>query len=199
MSSIIKLYLQPIFFCFLPKDNSIAIIIFFLLLFNLNEFLFQINLMKSKRTLDEPYKNSPKRARNALINNGEQEVSSQFDASMSYDDSIFDRDDPEIHLDENFDTENISNNADYGQNGMDYSVSQDQIYSNDEATNIGSKNSNYQASLKIIEERNHNSSCNLGEIGHIKSITLQNFMCHANFHLDFGPRVNFIVGQNGSE
>eukprot|EP00102_Acyrthosiphon_pisum_P014828 XP_008185088.1 PREDICTED: structural maintenance of chromosomes protein 6-like [Acyrthosiphon pisum] len=34
--------------------------------------------------------------------------------------------------------------------------------------------------------------------GSIKSITLQNFMCHENFHLSLNPRINFISGLNGS-
>lgn len=34
--------------------------------------------------------------------------------------------------------------------------------------------------------------------GSIKSITLENFMCHSNFHLTFNPRINFICGLNGS-
>ncbi|XP_029341776.1 structural maintenance of chromosomes protein 6-like [Acyrthosiphon pisum] len=34
--------------------------------------------------------------------------------------------------------------------------------------------------------------------GSIKSITLENFMCHANFHLSLNPRINFISGLNGS-
>ncbi|XP_025409337.1 structural maintenance of chromosomes protein 6 isoform X1 [Sipha flava] len=34
--------------------------------------------------------------------------------------------------------------------------------------------------------------------GSIKSITLENFMCHSNFHLTFNPRINFISGLNGS-
>lgn len=34
--------------------------------------------------------------------------------------------------------------------------------------------------------------------GSIKSITLQNFMSHSNFHLKLNPRINFISGLNGS-
>ncbi|XP_050524979.1 structural maintenance of chromosomes protein 6 [Daktulosphaira vitifoliae] len=34
--------------------------------------------------------------------------------------------------------------------------------------------------------------------GSIKSITLENFMCHSHFHLTFNPRINFISGLNGS-
>lgn len=34
--------------------------------------------------------------------------------------------------------------------------------------------------------------------GYIKKISLRNFMCHENFELELGPRLNFIVGNNGS-
>ncbi|AGO12399.1 AaceriAER044Wp [[Ashbya] aceris (nom. inval.)] len=34
--------------------------------------------------------------------------------------------------------------------------------------------------------------------GYMKRITLKNFMCHEHFELEFGPRLNFIVGSNGS-
>ncbi|KAI2801284.1 Structural maintenance of chromosomes protein 6 [Blomia tropicalis] len=37
-----------------------------------------------------------------------------------------------------------------------------------------------------------------GDPGHIMQISLENFMCHENFSLSFGPRINFIIGQNGS-
>ena len=37
------------------------------------------------------------------------------------------------------------------------------------------------------------------EVGSIKSLTLSNFMCHEYFEIEFGPRVNFIVGKNGSK
>lgn len=34
--------------------------------------------------------------------------------------------------------------------------------------------------------------------GYIKKVTLRNFMCHEHFELQLGPRLNFIVGNNGS-
>ncbi|QLQ80804.1 hypothetical protein HG537_0E01590 [Torulaspora globosa] len=34
--------------------------------------------------------------------------------------------------------------------------------------------------------------------GYIKKICLRNFMCHENFELELGPKLNFIVGSNGS-
>lgn len=51
----------------------------------------------------------------------------------------------------------------------------------------------------------HSSSINAlsqtnikGEPGHIQQISLHNFMCHENFTVDLGPRINFIIGPNGS-
>ena len=38
-----------------------------------------------------------------------------------------------------------------------------------------------------------------GVPGHIMQISLENFMCHENFSLSFGPRINFIIGQNRSK
>ena len=37
-----------------------------------------------------------------------------------------------------------------------------------------------------------------GEAGHLQAISLQNFMCHEHFTLEFGPRINFVIGPNGS-
>lgn len=34
--------------------------------------------------------------------------------------------------------------------------------------------------------------------GSIKCLTLENFMCHSNFHLSLNPQINFISGLNGS-
>lgn len=38
----------------------------------------------------------------------------------------------------------------------------------------------------------------LSPAGYIKKIVLWNFMCHEHFELELGPRLNFIVGNNGS-
>jgi hypothetical protein len=35
--------------------------------------------------------------------------------------------------------------------------------------------------------------------GIIKSITLSDFMCHRHMTADFGGKLNFLVGHNGSE
>ncbi|CCF56039.1 hypothetical protein KAFR_0A06040 [Kazachstania africana CBS 2517] len=34
--------------------------------------------------------------------------------------------------------------------------------------------------------------------GSLKKVILRNFMCHENFEMELGPRLNFIVGNNGS-
>ncbi|CDO94328.1 unnamed protein product [Kluyveromyces dobzhanskii CBS 2104] len=47
------------------------------------------------------------------------------------------------------------------------------------------------------DDENSNDNM-LQRAGYIKEIKLTNFMCHANFSLRLGPRLNFIVGNNGS-
>ncbi|KAF6260374.1 hypothetical protein COO60DRAFT_1700367 [Scenedesmus sp. NREL 46B-D3] len=37
-----------------------------------------------------------------------------------------------------------------------------------------------------------------GLAGHLKSVQVQNFMCHQNFAMDFGTHVNVVSGSNGS-
>ena len=34
--------------------------------------------------------------------------------------------------------------------------------------------------------------------GTIMKVKVSNFMCHKNLEVDLGPRINFIVGENGS-
>ena len=38
----------------------------------------------------------------------------------------------------------------------------------------------------------------VGLPGQLKSIRLENFMCHENFNMEFAPHVTFINGTNGS-
>jgi chromosome segregation ATPase len=38
----------------------------------------------------------------------------------------------------------------------------------------------------------------VAESGIIKSVTCYNFMCHERLHVELGPLINFIVGENGS-
>jgi hypothetical protein len=37
------------------------------------------------------------------------------------------------------------------------------------------------------------------DVGVIKQVVLVDFMCHRHLKVDFGPRMNFLVGHNGSE
>ncbi|WVQ83948.1 hypothetical protein IAT38_006092 [Cryptococcus sp. DSM 104549] len=46
------------------------------------------------------------------------------------------------------------------------------------------------------EQRKHIGS--VSEAGIIKSVSLIDFMCHDNLHVEFGPRLNFLIGNNGS-
>ncbi|KRZ47847.1 Structural maintenance of chromosomes protein 6 [Trichinella nativa] len=47
------------------------------------------------------------------------------------------------------------------------------------------------------EEFTNNVNCNLS-FGCIKRLRVRNFMCHRDIDLEFGERVNFIIGVNGS-
>nr|XP_033793150.1 LOW QUALITY PROTEIN: structural maintenance of chromosomes protein 6 [Geotrypetes seraphini] len=50
-----------------------------------------------------------------------------------------------------------------------------------------------------INSNSQNSQANTAEVGIIESISLKNFMCHAMLGpFQFGPNVNFVVGNNGS-
>lgn len=54
---------------------------------------------------------------------------------------------------------------------------------------------------RISEVLPQESDCQDDEIlkaGKLLHISLRNFMCHSHFKLDFNPRMNFILGHNGS-
>jgi hypothetical protein len=40
---------------------------------------------------------------------------------------------------------------------------------------------------------------NVCECGTIQKVILQNFMCHKYFEVELTPKVNFIIGRNGSK
>lgn len=64
--------------------------------------------------------------------------------------------------------------------------------------NIGVNRSEIEARLAAIHSREVQQINVKGEPGHIQEISLQNFMCHENFFVKLGPRINFIIGPNGS-
>lgn len=73
-------------------------------------------------------------------------------------------------------------------------------YSNNTNTQSGSPLQT-KKSKTVSDSSNTNSNSDLDfqcPSGYIKKIILKNFMCHENFEMDFGPRLNFIVGNNGS-
>ncbi|KAI8975013.1 hypothetical protein BDB01DRAFT_383344 [Pilobolus umbonatus] len=38
----------------------------------------------------------------------------------------------------------------------------------------------------------------ISQSGTIEQMELINFMCHAHLKVDFGPKINFVIGHNGS-
>ena len=39
----------------------------------------------------------------------------------------------------------------------------------------------------------------IGEVGVIEKVQLNNFMCHSRMVVTFSPNVNFVLGRNGSK
>ncbi|GAA5878546.1 hypothetical protein JCM3774_000102 [Rhodotorula dairenensis] len=52
--------------------------------------------------------------------------------------------------------------------------------------------------LEEVARSMTNNPKRVAEAGVIRQVDLQNFMCHANTTVNFGPQVNFLVGVNGS-
>lgn len=50
----------------------------------------------------------------------------------------------------------------------------------------------------LSETTNDTANNSIYPAGYIKKISLKNFMSHKNFEMEFGPTLNFIVGNNGS-
>ncbi|KAF9783077.1 hypothetical protein IL306_009528 [Fusarium sp. DS 682] len=55
-----------------------------------------------------------------------------------------------------------------------------------------------QATQKLAQRVTNLGNNVVSESGIIESITCFNFMCHERLHVDLGPLINFIVGENGS-
>lgn len=69
---------------------------------------------------------------------------------------------------------------------------------NFDVDNAGVTRSQIESRLAAIQSREIQEVNVTGEPGHIQQIVLENFMCHENFKVDLGPRINFIIGPNGS-
>ncbi|RDA83340.1 hypothetical protein CP532_5220 [Ophiocordyceps camponoti-leonardi (nom. inval.)] len=54
------------------------------------------------------------------------------------------------------------------------------------------------ATQKLKRRPTHVGNNMVAESGIIESITCINFMCHERLHVELGPLINFIVGENGS-
>ncbi|KAI0244699.1 Structural maintenance of chromosomes protein 6 [Massospora cicadina] len=55
-----------------------------------------------------------------------------------------------------------------------------------------------QNSSQAVVETDMEDGEDFNVAGAIKSIQLENFMCHEHLYVDFYPKINFIVGSNGS-
>ncbi|RCI11526.1 hypothetical protein L249_7482 [Ophiocordyceps polyrhachis-furcata BCC 54312] len=55
-----------------------------------------------------------------------------------------------------------------------------------------------RATQKLKRRSTHVGDNMVAESGIIESITCINFMCHERLHVELGPLINFIVGENGS-
>ncbi|KAH7325118.1 P-loop containing nucleoside triphosphate hydrolase protein [Stachybotrys elegans] len=55
-----------------------------------------------------------------------------------------------------------------------------------------------QATQKLKQRPRQLGNNMVAESGIIESITCLNFMCHERLHVELGPLINFIVGENGS-
>ncbi|KAF5022772.1 hypothetical protein F66182_5187 [Fusarium sp. NRRL 66182] len=55
-----------------------------------------------------------------------------------------------------------------------------------------------QATQKLAQRGTSLGNNMVSESGIIESITCFNFMCHERLHVELGPLINFIVGENGS-
>lgn len=55
-----------------------------------------------------------------------------------------------------------------------------------------------EATNKLTQRPKILSNNMVAESGIIESITCYNFMCHERLHVELGPLINFIVGENGS-
>lgn len=115
-------------------------------------------------------------------------------------DDLFDRQDENSNFNEQLldDEEPIFNDIDNNNNDDDVHV--DEYNPTIDSNRISEQQiSTYKNTLTANTAFNSNQNYVTGEIGHIREIQLKNFMCHKNFRLEFGPRINFIVGQNGSK
>lgn len=56
----------------------------------------------------------------------------------------------------------------------------------------------HQATQKLKQRETRANNIAVAEGGIIESITCYNFMCHERLHVELGPLINFIVGENGS-
>ena len=78
--------------------------------------------------------------------------------------------------------------------------SESETTKNDDFTQaVAAEVASQEASGSEAEEEIPNEDELVADCGTIESITLNNFMCHEHFEIEFNPRVNFVIGKNGSK
>ena len=55
------------------------------------------------------------------------------------------------------------------------------------------------ARCQLISNVSQDPATDFAECGILESITLENFLCHAKFTMDFNPNITFIVGEVRSD
>lgn len=50
----------------------------------------------------------------------------------------------------------------------------------------------------LVANSSHDETNLSARSGKILTVKLRNFMCHSNLTVDFNPRTNLLIGQNGS-
>ncbi|RWS31779.1 structural maintenance of chromosomes protein 6-like isoform X2 [Leptotrombidium deliense] len=95
----------------------------------------------------------------------------------------------------------LSNSTEYDERGRN----DQNVESEEESTEIGWADDLPdfdQMDVLPVPSQINESVCNFGDVtadcGTIEKVSLFNFMCHSNFKIKFGPRINFVQGANGS-
>lgn len=134
------------------------------------------SLDNSQSTDDESSSQSPRKKRklNGVTNGKSKQITQSSDSDNSEENSESEEDD-------------------YTQNGFSTQVSNDE--SSDEKSIMSEdENRSSEENERPLSNEELQADC-----GTVESLTLSNFMCHEHFEITFNPRVNFVIGKNGSK